>query len=170
MADSFFKDTKEAPYHLSVGAVLYDDKKQVACHYFKDPVAFGKNDHDYPLDNFYILMRETVEKKESLEHAVLRGIQEEFGATGEIQKFIGTLVTKFSRKDAWIEKTTVYFLIKLKNFDISERALDDDEKVSIIQWQPIDFLILKMQEQQTRYERTDLDESEILKRAEKYLQ
>ncbi|OGI20587.1 MAG: hypothetical protein A3J06_03305 [Candidatus Moranbacteria bacterium RIFCSPLOWO2_02_FULL_48_19] len=114
-------------------------------------------------------MRETVEKEESLEQAVLRGIKEEFGATGEIERFIGTLVTKFPRGEMWIEKTTVYFLIKLKDFDPSKRVLDDGEKVSVVQWQPIDFLISKMEEQQKKYERTDLDESEILKRAKKFL-
>jgi ADP-ribose pyrophosphatase YjhB (NUDIX family) len=114
-------------------------------------------------------MRETVESGEGLEEAVLRGIQEEFGATGEIEKFIGTLLTKFPRGNVWVEKATLYFIIRLKEFDINARVLEDCEKDSVIQWQSIDFLISKMEEQRERFERTDFDESEILKRAKKYL-
>ncbi len=161
-----FKSTKESPYHLSVGAVLVDKEGQIACHYFKK---FQVTGEDQKYDDFYILMRETVESGEGLEEAVLRGIKEEFGATGEIEKFVGTLLTKFPRGDVWIEKTTAYFLIRLKDFDINNRIFDDCEKESIIQWQPIDFLISKMETQGQRYERTDLDESEILKRAKKYV-
>lgn len=66
MMKNLFKDTKETPYHLSVGAVLYNKKSQVACHYFKKFVVPDGNDHAYPLDDFYILMRETVEAKKYL--------------------------------------------------------------------------------------------------------
>jgi ADP-ribose pyrophosphatase YjhB (NUDIX family) len=164
--ESLFKSTKESPHHLSVGVVLVDREGQIACHYFKK---LQVTEEEMGYDDFYILMRETVESGEGLEEAVLRGIKEEFGATGEIEKFVGTLLTKFPRGDVWIEKTTVYFLIKLKDFDIDKRIFDDYEKDSIIQWQPIDFLISKMGEQQRRFERTDFDESEILKRAKKYV-
>lgn len=163
---SFFKSTKESPYHLSVGAVLVDEEGRVACHYFKK---FQVTDEEQKYDDFYILMRETVEAGEGLEEAVLRGIKEEFGATGEIEKFVGTLLTKFPRGNVWVEKTTAYFLIKLKDFDINKRIFDDHEKDSIIEWQSIDFLIAKMEEQKRRFERTDFDESEILKRVNKYV-
>jgi ADP-ribose pyrophosphatase YjhB (NUDIX family) len=163
---SFFKSTKESPYHLSVGAVLIDEAGKIACHYFKE---FMVTDEDRKYEDFYILMRETVEVDESLEEAVLRGIKEEFGATGEIEKFIGTLLTKFPRGDVWVEKATPYFLIKLKEFDIDKRVLNDAERESVVQWQSIDFLISKMETQGKRFERTDLDESEILKRAKKYV-
>ncbi|MDQ5961385.1 MAG: Nudix hydrolase protein, partial [Patescibacteria group bacterium] len=61
------------------------------------------------------------------------------------------------------------FLIKLKEFDIDKRVLNDAERESVVQWQSIDFLISKMETQGKRFERTDLDESEILKRAKKYV-
>jgi ADP-ribose pyrophosphatase YjhB (NUDIX family) len=164
--ESFFKSTKESPYHLSVGAVLVDTEGNIACHYFKK---FQATNEDQKYNDFYILMRETVEAGEGLEEAVLRGIKEEFGATGEIEKFIGTLLTKFPRGNVWVEKATLYFIIRLKEFDINARVLEDCEKDSVIQWQSIDFLISKMEEQRKRFERTDFDESEILKRAKKYL-
>lgn len=164
---SLFKSTKESPYHLSVGAVLFNENKEIACHYFKELQFIDDNKKR---DDFYILMRETVEVRESLEDVVLRGVQEEFGSTGEIERFLGSLKTKFPRGDVWVEKTTAYFLIKLKDFDPDyERDSRDDESKSVIQWQTIDFLITKMEEQGRKYKRTDLDESEILKRAKQYL-
>lgn len=167
MMKSIFKSTEESPYHLSVGAVLHNDNGQIACHYFKE---FEVSDEHRKYEDFYILMRETVETEESLEYAVLRGIREEFGSTGEIIKYIGTLITKFPRGDVWIEKTTVYFLVKLKDFNVHKRASEDEESVSVIEWQPIDFLIEKMKKQGVEYERTDLDESIILERAKKLLE
>lgn len=165
MEKNLFRGIPESPYHLSVGAVLVDSKGQIACHYLKE---FQTADQDTLLD-FYLLMRETVESGESIEGAVLRGMKEEFGATGEIQKFLGTLVTKFPRGNVWIEKTTVYFLVQLIEFNLDGRLMDAETKESNVEWQSIDFLISKMEEQKKKYERTDLDESEILKRVKLYL-
>lgn len=152
---------------MSVGAVLYNEKNEIACHFFREFVA-GDDNKKY--ENFYLLMRETVEVDESLETAVTRGIEEEFGATGEIVRYIGMQMTKFPRDDVWVEKGTVYFLIKLKDFDKNyKRDTNDAESVSEIQWQSIDLLIEKMSEQGRKHERTDLDESEILKRAKRYI-
>ena len=166
MSKSLFKSTQESPYHLSVGAVFHDGKGKVSCHYFKE---FFISDENTTYSDFRILMRETIEADESLEQAVLRGIKEEFGSTGEIERFIGTLVTYFPRGDIWVEKTTVYFLIRLKERGIFERSFEDEENASTIEWQPIDFLITSMEEQGKRFKRTDLDESEILRRAKPYL-
>ncbi len=166
MARSLFASTEESPYHLSVGAVLYNGKGEIACHYFKE-LRIPQDTREYT--DFRILMRETVEEKESLEAAVLRGIHEEFGATGDIKRFIGTLVTSFPRGDVPVEKTTVYFLIELKEFNPSERDFYDEERTSLIEWQPIDWLISEMEEQGKKIERTDLDESTMLRRAKSYL-
>jgi ADP-ribose pyrophosphatase YjhB (NUDIX family) len=167
MSQSLFKSTQESPCHLSVGAVVYNHKKEVASHYFKE---FFAKDERRIYEDFYILMRETVEENEGLEEAVLRGVREEFGSTGEIDRFIGSLVTKFPRGEKWIEKTTVYFLVKLSDLNAFERSDEDEESVSAIEWRPIDFLIEKMQAQGKKYGRTDLDESGILKRVKIYLQ
>jgi ADP-ribose pyrophosphatase YjhB (NUDIX family) len=166
MKENFFISTQESPYHLSVGAIVYNEDKKIACHYFKE---FLARDENKMYEDFYILMRESVEANESLEQAVLRGVREEFGSTGEIRRFIGSLVTKFPRGDVWVEKTTVYFLIKIQDTNIFDRDPKDAESTSVIEWQPIDDLIAKMETQGKNYERTDLDESAILKRAKLYL-
>jgi hypothetical protein len=163
---SLFKSTKTSPYHLSVGAVLVDKDRRVACHYFGKFVAPDQ----VGLSDFYVLMRETVEAEESMEDAVLRGISEEFGATGEIQRFLGSIISHFKRGDTSIEKTTAYFLVDLRSFDIALRMKDDEERMSEIQWQPIDFLIEKMKKQVAKHERTDIDESIILERVKKFLE
>jgi hypothetical protein len=162
MNNNLYKGTVEHPFHLSVGAVLCNDKNEICCHYFKK---FKSKTDLIKLDDFYILMRETLESNETLEQAVLRGIGEEFGATGKISDYIGSIKSQFNRLDTPVEKTTVYFLIRLDKFDIAQRMKDDEEKLSHIQWHSINFLISKMKDQAIRYKRTDLDESSILERA-----
>ncbi|MFZ3031582.1 MAG: NUDIX hydrolase [Candidatus Moraniibacteriota bacterium] len=166
MGKNIFRGEAESPYHLSVGAVLVNEKGEVATHYFKEFETFEK----VKFFDFYLLMRETVEPGESIEGAVSRGIKEEFGATGEIERFLGTLVTKFLRRGTWIEKTTTYFLVSLESFDLNLQTKDGETRVSQVQWQSIDFLIEKMKEQGKKYERTDLDESIILERAKKFIE
>jgi hypothetical protein len=161
--DNYFRGIKEKPYHLSVGAVLANDTGQICCHFFK---AFKSEADLIEYKNFYILMRETVERNESLEESLQRGICEEFGARGKIITYLGSLKSKFNRLDFQIEKTTLYFLLKLEKQDIKLRLKDEEEKASEIQWHSADFLIEKMKEQGKRYlDRTDLDESLILERA-----
>lgn len=156
---NIYKGTTKNPFHLSVGAVLMNDKNEVCCHYFKE---FKLKTDLVALENFYILMRETLEPGESLEDALSRGLFEEFGATGNTVSYIGSIKSQFDRINTPIEKTTLYFLVNLIDFDFTKRKADDEEKMSIPQWQPIDFLISKMKEQGQRCSRTDLDESSIL--------
>ena len=167
MEQSFFRSSVASPYHLSVGVILYNEKKEIACHYFKK--LFAK-DEQRDLEDFYILMHETVEKKESLEAAALRGLREEFDMKGEIQRFLGAQLSKFPRGSTWVEKTTVYFLAKYEGQNGNGRDANDDESISEIQWRPVDYLIEKMEEQGRRWERSDLNEAEILKRAKVYLE
>ena len=166
MKNNIYKGTAEHPFHLSVGAVLVNNKNEICCHYFKK---FKSKTDLIELENFYILMRETLESKETLEQAVLRGISEEFGATGDILDYVGSIKSQFNRLNTPVEKTTLYFLVKLNNFDLSLRMKDDEEKLSEIQWHPIDFLISKMKDQSQRYKRTDIDESNILERVKNML-
>jgi len=44
------------------------------------------------LDEVYHLMRESLEGNESIHDAVLRGVQEEFGATGIVDKYLGSKI------------------------------------------------------------------------------
>ena len=109
-------------------------------------------------------MRKTIEPNETLEHALHRGLQEEFGATAKFIDYIGSIKSTFKHKEMDIEKTTLYFLCMLIKQDLSSRAADDDETQSIVKWRSPDFLIPLMKAQAKRFGRTDVDESSILER------
>lgn len=151
-------------FHLSVGAVIINEKNEVLCHHYQ---VGGK------LNGVYTLMRETVENNESNEHAVLRGLQEEFGATGEILAYLGSITAK----DKWfgeinqekiVEKTTLYFLVKCNDVT-PENALKDEQTGSTPEWKEIQFLIQQMQSLIEKVGIQDINESEILKRALEYI-
>ena len=154
---NYFQGTKESPYHISVGAVLINDEGKVCCHYFEK-------------QEVYILMRESMELGEKIEDTLHRGLKEEFGAEAELIDYLGSNIINYSLEDNTIvQKTTLYFLCKLKNINVSLRSKDDSESGSEIQWKEIDFLISKFKTQNERLNRNDLDESEILERVKKKL-
>src|SRR5579885_2157353 len=76
---AFFQASAEQPYHLSIGAVLFDDQGRVACHHFKE--IFGFKD-------VYILMRESMENDETPLMTLHRGLREEFGVIAEPVAFL----------------------------------------------------------------------------------
>lgn len=155
------------PYHVSVGALVYNDKKEILCHYFDQNPKVGYFQENN-LRNFYILMRETMEPNESLESTLSRGLLEEFGVMGEIITYIGSIQSHFTHKAVSVEKTTLYFLVKLISIDESKRE-KKEEGTSTLEWQRADYLIPKMKEQTVRFSRTDLDESAIIERAQKFI-
>ncbi len=112
-------------------------------------------------------MRETLKSNETLEGALQRGLMEEFGATADLVDYIGSIEGNFKHKDTDIQKTTLYFLTKLKNQDISKRGSGDIEDNSMIEWRTMDYLIPIMKEQTVKFGRTDLDESSILERVKR---
>ena len=140
-----------------------NEKGEVCCHHFftKDLKGYWA---DEGLDDFYILMRETIKSNESLEQALHRGLKEEFGATGEIIDYAGSIKSTFKHKGVDIEKTTLYFLCKLIDQDVSKRPTDDIEHKSIVEWQKSGFLIPLMKKQAVKFGRTDVDESSILEK------
>lgn len=115
----------------------------------------------------YYLMRETVRPGESLEGALKRGLQEEFGMTATIQRYLGSLASTFENwEHVEIQKTTLYFLCK-------QTAIKQEQPVSTekhfggkkyLEWKSIPFLVDAMQKQYKKLSRSDFDESEILKR------
>lgn len=163
MSSTYFQGNSEHPQHISVGAILINDSGEICCHHFltKDLKGYWK---DQKIDDFYILMRETIELNESLERALHRGLQEEFGATADLVDYVGSIKSTFQHKGVSIEKTTLYFVCKLINQDLSKRTGDDIESKSNIEWHKSDFLIPRMKEQAIKFGRTDIDESSILER------
>lgn len=146
-----------------------NEKGEVCCHHLftKDLKGYWA---DEKIDDFYILMRETIEPNESFEKALHRGLMEEFGATAEIVDYAGSIKSAFKHKGVEVEKTTLYFLCKLTSQDLSRRSQEDIEGKSAVEWQTADYLIPRMKKQAVRFGRTDVDESSILERvkAQKY--
>lgn len=159
---NYYQGNSAHPRHLSVGAILVNEKNEICCHHFADNTLKGYWP-DLGIDDLYILMRETPELGESIESAIARGLMEEFGATAEILDYVGSIKSHFKSKEVEIEKTTIYFLCKLISQDVSKRSGDIESK-SELEWQTADFLIPKMKAQSIKYGRTDIDESEILEK------
>lgn len=159
MSSNYFQGTPKNPYHISIGAVVMNDKGLVCCHYFE------KITHQKVwFENFYILMRETPEPHETIEVALKRGLMEEFGMEASLEKYIGSIVAHFPKEGVMVEKTTLYFLCNFISIDETKRKVDDIEATSQILWlDPLD-LIVKMKEQGVRLQRKDIDESSILER------
>jgi len=154
---SQFEHTEAQPFHISVGAVLVNDEGKIMAHKLRTENM--KPEHRYKLgglEEAYILMRETIENGESLEEAVARGLKEEFGAEGVIQKYLGSLQFEVEG----FEKTELFFSVKLTT--LGERRADDAEAASELVWETPQFLIERMKEQGKRADRRDLDESKII--------
>jgi hypothetical protein len=162
---NYFQGNSQHPQHISVGAVVLNDKSEVCCHHFDTTKGEFKGYwKDQGLQDFYILMRETIEPNETLEQALHCGLMEEFGIEAELIDYIGSIQSHFESKGITIEKTTLYFLCKLKNQDLTKRSSGDVEYESQVEWQTADFLIPRMKEQARIYGRTDVDESPILEK------
>ena len=161
---TYFQGNSTHPQHVSVGAILINEKGEICCHHIftKDLKGYWAEEK---VDDFYILMRETIEPNESLEHALHRGLREEFGAKAEMIDYVGTIVSHFTHDGVEVEKTTLYFLCKLTGQDLAQRSSDEEiEHKSALEWHTPDFLIPLMRAQAKRFGRTDVDESGILKR------
>jgi len=163
---NIFQASKEFPFHISVGAVLTNAEGLVCCHYYKES--------DLPIEsegksNLYLLMRETILPGEALESAVARGLQEEFGAEGELKAYIGSIKSTFPLRvsKVSVEKTTLYFHVVMRSFNPTARDQDEIESKSTIQWIDPKTLRDSFIEQGRKYDRSDLDESEII---ENYIQ
>ncbi|MEK7579214.1 MAG: NUDIX hydrolase [Patescibacteria group bacterium] len=156
------------PQHVSVGAVVVNEKKEICCHhlYAKDIKGYWKEEG---LDDFYLLMRETIQPNDSLETSLNRGLQKEFGITATLRDYVGSIQGSFTHKDVPIQKTTLYFLCDLVQQDLSLRDTSDVEGQTQVEWQTADFLIPRMKAQAEKFGRTDIDESFILERVQKIL-
>jgi hypothetical protein len=161
-----YSATHQSPYHLSVGVILMTNDGKIVCH---------KVNHGNIKDG-YTIARRTIKDNETLEEAVSRGIMEEFGATGDVVGFLGSKTTT----DEWwheindpkdVEKTTLFFLVNQTSRDESLRKEEEKslEGLSeIVEVEP-EFLIEQMPKQAKEVGWSDLDESEMIKRAIKQL-
>lgn len=159
---SFFQASDKQPYHLSVGAVLFNQEGLVACHHFKEILGYK---------DIYILMRESMENDETPLTALHRGLKEEFGATANPIAFLGCLSGYLPDSRILFEKTTLYIVCQLMNWNPENRDAEDPEASSVIEWLEPDVLISLMRQQGIRFQhRVDADESEMIKRALPYIQ
>ena len=158
----FFQASQQQPYHLSIGAVLFDQNGLIACHHFNE--ILGHKD-------VYILMRESMEDHETPLTTLHRGLKEEFGAYAQPVAFLGSLSGHLPDPRPPFEKTTLYIACELIQWNPEERDLADREAGSTIEWLEPDMLISLMQKQGIRFHhRADADESEMIKRAIPYIQ
>lgn len=158
----FFQASKKQPYHLSIGAVLFNQEGLIACHHFKEILGYK---------DVYILMRESMENNETPLMTLNRGLNEEFGATANPIAFLGCLSGYLPDARLPFEKTTLYIACLLMNWNPENRDAEDPEACSIIEWLEPNVLIALMEEQGIRFQhRADADESEMIKRASPYIQ
>lgn len=157
----FFQANEHQPYHLSIGAVLFDQNGRIACHHFKE--ILGQKD-------VFILMRESMENDETILMTLERGLKEEFGARAIPVAFLGSLTGFLHDPVLSFDKTTLYIACQVTEWDPSQRDPNDPEAISLIEWHHPDALISIMKQQGDRFKRVDADESEMIKRALPYIQ
>ncbi len=157
----YFIGTKRSPYHLSVGAVVANQRREIYCHHFPK----GNTN-----PNFVLLMRATLKPHESLEEALARGLKEEFGMKARVAAYLGSLESSFRNwEGVMLQKTTLYFLCapiaqNQKWITSTETRTGHFGKGSNLEWKPARWLVAQMGKQGRRMKRTDFDESEIVRR------
>ncbi|MDQ6985528.1 MAG: hypothetical protein Q9M91_01835 [Candidatus Dojkabacteria bacterium] len=157
---NFFQASPENPYHLSIGAVLLDQENRIICHHFNKVGSF---------EDVYLLMTETIRSNETIENAIQRGLLEEFGATGVIERFLGTEIYNDpwfgeTNKDVIVEKTVPFFVIKMTDLDEQKRDKEGREGGSKIVRMEKNDLLNKVEDQFERYNVNYLNFPKILKR------
>lgn len=165
---NYFQGNKDHPQHISVGAVMRNGEGLIRVHHFPKEMASGFW-KSVGVTDFYILMRKTIEQNETLEHALARGLQEEFNAVARLDDYLGAIVsTAYDQRDAAVtypfQKTTLYFLCTYEKDAGVVRDMSDAEGQSELEWRSAEELIPIMRAQKEAFGRDDVDESAILAR------
>jgi hypothetical protein len=154
-----FQHSPENPYHVSVGAVVVKDGKILVHNHVKKLMPEKLHFFLGDLDSAYTLMRESLENNESLEEAVLRGVQEEFGIEGEVVRYLGSIQADIPEFGEF-EKTTLYFQIAFQSEGV--RSPHDEESHTLLEWHEPGHILKLMEEQLAVTKRADLSESKII--------
>lgn len=161
--DDLFNSTSSWPAHISVSAVLFNRRHEIALHHWAH-VPWG--------DNIYSLMHETLHNLEPLELAVARGLQEEWGAEGKVIAYLGTEVLGFHVADEHrdFRKAQPTFLVEFSSIQPGRREPYGHESKSSVVWKSIPDALAIMSDQSGRFpDRPDLDESVALQWARDFL-
>lgn len=159
----FYQHSLPQPYHISVGALLFNDRFEIGVHHFRiehipEQLRFLADN----LPDIWHLMRESLEDGETLEAAVLRGCQEEFGAVGTVEKYLGAKIDQILTPSKSFQKCTLYHAVRLQT--LGERTGDDGENVSQLEWYAPHDLLALFDEQVQKTNRPELDERELVER------
>jgi isopentenyldiphosphate isomerase len=158
-----FQHSPDNPFHISVGVLLVNEQGEILVH--KARAADMDPEYRYKLgglDEAYILMRESLENGETLEQGVARGLQEEFGVEGNIERYLGSLQFEVEG----FEKITLFFQVSFVKQD--KRLAGDAEGFTELVWMEPKVLVEHMRDQGARATRKDLDESKIVEAYIKY--
>ncbi len=161
--NNLYRHSQAQPFHISIGAVLFNDKFEICIHHFiTEKLPENLRFHAGGLDEYYHLVRESLDNNEALEDAVLRGVHEEFGAIGEVDKFLGAKEDVITGHAYDFQKITLYHSVKLVRFE--ERPDIDPENHSEMEWYTPKELLNIYDKQVSQTDRPELDERVIIER------
>lgn len=144
--DNLFAWSEDNRQHLSVGAVILNDKQEVLVHKLER------------IGNKFFLPKKTHSNNLTLEQTLDR-VENEVGYRIKPIKYLGSRQSTFpSENGIPVEKTTLYFLCQI--IQQTQRDPNDRDNDSELLWVEKTKLISTMQEQGR--DANDLDESIIL--------
>jgi ADP-ribose pyrophosphatase YjhB (NUDIX family) len=164
MNKEFYLHTLPQPFHLSVGAVLFDNDLRICVHSLDaDAVPDSLKFLTGGLRHAYLLMRESLEVGETIVDAVHRGLAEEFSVEGTVEKYLGAIDCMVTTPTSTFQKTTLYHAVRLEKMN-KRSVTDDPESRSTLEWYEPEKLVELLTTQEQLTNRPELHEVEIVKR------
>ena len=115
-----YANTRELPWHLSVGAVARDDERRVLA--LRRP------------DGVVVMPTGALEPGETLEQALEREMREEAGVEGSVVRFLGAQNLSFTRDGRRYDKTILWHEVLVERVDETLRRHDDPEADAGVVW------------------------------------